>query len=117
MSWLLHIYAQRGVLFDRIFGAQAADHGQQAHCRQPFTLGSRSQDQAHNVLDGAVMLWGCLCSSTRQRLTDAGWEAKEQKPAAFWASLPDGLKPVLSWYNVHVDVGANSPFNPLSMIR
>ena len=51
------------------------------------------------------------------RLAAAGWEAKPLQSPAFWSLVPDGLKPVFTWYNVPVDAAANSSFNPLNIIR
>ena len=39
------------------------------------------------------------------------------EPAAYWANIPDGLKPVLSFYNMAVNATADSAINPLNVIR
>ena len=125
MPWLFKVYAQRGILFDRVFGTlsdepAAVTYSTAAYQRFRLLLGRTCHRD--NLLTSSGHITEMQVTGDRQdqptkRLSTAGWEARPLQSAAFWATIPDGLKPVLTWYNVPVDAGANSSFNPLNMIR
>ena len=146
LAWLFRVYALRGILFDRVYGAcsdlaqgQGYVHGKtemyslQAKKtatplirvdRTPFPAWDRITRLKHRA---SRLQWGALgyirveCKYRSAHYDVAivltAWEPTAVEPTAFWATIPDGLKPVLSFYNMPLDAAAKSPINPLNVIR